>query len=249
MQLILSGVERRDNWLKAFAVASGGILTRNWDGESIPVVVGNLNGTAEIQIECRKRGTPYVLVDHAYWNRDFNLGNARVCVSNYHCTDWRTSDRLIPSVQPYKQGKAIIVIPPAPYIQKIYNAHNWTDETVAKLKTLTDRPIVVKNKGEGELAKYLAKAHALVSFGSVSEVEAAIAGVPVFTSEYSPAVPISQDIAQIETPSYPDREQWLRALAASQWRITELDKCWERLNERIQLQRVTDSGCQLAASV
>ncbi len=233
MQLILTGVERRDNALKALAVHSGGILTRNWDGESTPVVVGNKDGGAEIQIECRKRNKPYVLIDHAYWGRGFNLGNARYCVNNYHCTDWRDSDRPHPELQSYREGKAIIVIPPAPYIAQIYGVHTWVDETVEKIKQYTDRPIIVKHKNDGELSKYLAKAHALVSFGSVSEVEAAIAGIPVFTSPYSPAFPISQDISLIDTPSQPDRRQWIRALAASQWRQDELDMCWKRLYELI----------------
>lgn len=234
MQLILSGVQRRDALLTAFAEASGGILTRNWDGDSIPVVVGNKDGGAEIQIECRKRNKPYILIDHAYWDRDFNLGNARFCVSNYHCTDWRDSDRLTPSVMPYREGRAIIVIPPAPYIQKIYDCYTWTDEVVAKIKQFSDRPIIVKQKSDGELSRYLAKAHALVSFGSVSEVEAAIAGIPVFTSPYSPAAPISQDISLIDTPSYPDRKQWIRALAASQWKQDELKQCYERLKPLLE---------------
>lgn len=235
MQLILSGVERRDNWLKAFAEASGGTLSKEWDGESIPVVVGNLNGADEIQIDCRKRGKTYLLIDHAYWDRDFTLQNARICVNNYHCTDWRDSDRITPTVMPYREGKAIIVIPPAPYIQKIYDAYDWTDKTVDRLRELSQRPVIVKNKSDGELSKYLNKAHALVSFGSVSEVEAAIAGIPVFTTEYSPASPISQDIAHIESPSKPERAQWLRALAASQWRINELNQAWKRLNEHFKL--------------
>ena len=77
MQLILSGIERRDNCLKRFAEASKGILTQYWDGESIPVVVGNLHGADKIQMQCRERGIPYILIDHGYFNRCTHLTWAR----------------------------------------------------------------------------------------------------------------------------------------------------------------------------
>ena len=233
MQLILSGVERRDNALKRLQIASGGELTRHWNGRDTPVVVGNLHGAAEIQIECRKHGIPYILIDHGYFNRDIGLSVARFCVNNYHCTDWRDSNRPIPKVKDYRSGETIVVISPSDYAKLIYKAHDWLDETVAQIRKTTDRKIVIKHKDDGQLSDYLRKAHALVSFGSVSEVEAAIAGIPVFVSEYSPAYPITQPISNIETPDYPERESWLRSLAACQWYSHEMTECWQRLKTQL----------------
>jgi hypothetical protein len=233
MQFILCNIERRDNALKRLQIASGGILTKSWDGKSIPVIVGNLHGAAEIQIECRKQGIHYILIDHGYFNRDIGLSVARFCVDNYHCTDWRTSDRPIPKVKAYRSGKTIVVIPPSDYAKLIYKAENWLDETLEQLKNYTDRKVIVKPKSEGVLKDYLRDAHALVSFGSVSEVEAAIAGVPVFVSEHSPLAPINQPLSNIETPDYPEREAWLRSLAASQWYSHEMNQCWERLKTQL----------------
>ena len=233
IELILSGVERRDNCLKRFAEACKGKLVNNWDGESIPVVVGNLNGADEIQIKCRKRNHPYILIDHGYFDRDINLSWARFCVNNYHCTDWRDSDRKTPKVKEWKHGENIIVIPPADKIKKIYDAWNWLEITISDIKRYSDRKIVVKHKNDGNLGDYLKDAHCLVSFGSVSEVEAMINGVPVIVSENSPAHPVSNRIENIENLVYPDRIQWLRSLAAAQWHRDEMDKCWQRIRGQL----------------
>ena len=233
MQFILSGVERRDSALKRLQIASGGELTKVWNGKDIPVIVGNLHGAAEIQIECRKKNIHYILIDHGYFARDIGLSVARFCVDNYHCTDWRTSNRPIPKVKAYRAGKTIVVIPPSDYAKMIYKAHGWLDDTLEQLKQVTDRKVIVKTKGEGLLKDYLRDAHALVSFGSVSEVEAAIAGVPVFVSEHSPLSPINQPLSNIETPDYPERETWLRSLAASQWYSHEMTEAWHRLRTQI----------------
>ncbi len=233
MQLILSGIERRDNALKRLQIASKGTLTRHWDGKSTPVLVGNLNGAADIQIECRKNKIPYILIDHGYFERDIGLSVARFCVNNYHCTDWRDSDKPIPKVKPYHSGNTIIIIPPSAFAKKIYDVHGWEYDMQEKLRRITDKKIIIKPKNEGNLAEMLSDCHALVSFGSVSEVEAAIHGVPVFVSDYSPAKPISQSLDMINTPEYPAREAWLRSLAASQWKSNEMKECWNRLKGQL----------------
>ena len=233
IELILSGVERRDNCLKRFAEACKGSLVKEWNGKSIPVIVGNLHGADDIQIECRKRNYPYILIDHGYFNREMNLTWARFCVSNYHCTDWRDSDRKIPKIKEWQQGDNIIVIPPSDKIAKIYNAYNWTDEAIHRIRLFSDRKIIVKHKSEGSLGEHLKNAHCLVSFGSVSEVEAMIHGVPVIVSQHSPAIPVSNKIENIENLVYPDRIRWLHSLAAAEWHKDEMDKCWQRIRGQL----------------
>lgn len=233
IELILSGVERRDNCLKRFAEACGGKLVKEWDGKSIPVVVGNLHGADDIQIECRKRLHPYIVIDHGYFDRDLMLSWARFCVNNYHCTDWRDSDRKIPKVHEWKHGDNIVVIPPADKIAKIYNAHDWLDVITSDIKRYSDRQIVVKHKNKGRLSDVLRNAHCLVSFGSVSEVEAMIYGIPVIVSAHSPAAPVSNRIENIENLVYPDRIRWLHSLAAAQWHKDEMKQCWQRIRGQL----------------
>lgn len=251
MQFILSGVERRDNALKRLHSVAGGTLTYTWDGKSVPVVVGNLHGGSDIQIECRKKNIPYIVIDHGYFERDIMLSVARFCVNSYHCTDWRESDKPIPKVQPYHSGSTIIIIPPSAFAKKIYDVHGWEHDIKNGLRKYTDKKIIIKPKDVGVLSEMLKDCHALVSFGSVSEVEAVIHGVPVFVTKHSPASPISQDIQNIENPEYPERDSWLRSLAASQWKSNEMVKCWDRLkgqlNEHNFIQRIKNSSCELAA--
>lgn len=233
MQLILSGIERRDNALKRLQTHCKGILTKEWDGKSIPVIVGNLHGADNIQIECRKQKIPYILIDHGYFHREMDLSWARFCVNNYHCTDWRISDREIPKVQEYRSGENVVILPPPNKIEYVYGAYGWLDTIIAEIRKHTERKIIVKRKGEGDFKKVLEKAHVIVSFGSVADVEALVRGVPVIASPYSPATPISNRIKDIENLTYFDRTAWLSSLAASEWHKDEMDKCWERLKGQL----------------
>jgi hypothetical protein len=233
MQLILSGIERRDNVLKRLQTHCKGTITTEWDGKSIPVVVGNLHGADNIQMECRKQNIPYILIDHGYFNRNTDLHWARFCVNNYHCTDWRTSDREIPEVKEYRSGEHVIILPPADKIAYIYQANDWLDKTVEEIRKYTERKIIVKRKGEGDFNQAVKNAHVVVSFGSVADVQASIYGIPVIVSEYSPAIPISNKIQDIENLKYPDRTEGLRSLASAEWHRDEMDKCWERLKGQL----------------
>ena len=236
IQAILTDVKRRDEIVATIAKHAKASLAKKWDGESIPIVMGNLVGCDDIQIQCRMNNKPYIYLDHGYFTRGYGNGVARVCLSNYHCTDWRPSDRKRwKKLNDWHKGDHIIVIPPAEYVAKIYLKQGWVSDTLKELGKYTDRKIVVKPKGLMDLSQLCEKAHALVSFGSVADVEAAMMGVPIFCSEYSPAVPIGlTDLSLIESPIYPDRTQWLHSLSAAEWHKDELGKAWDRLSEVLQ---------------
>lgn len=249
IDLVTTGVHRRDIILMELAKVCGGELVKQWSGDAVPVIVGNNDGCAEIQIQCRKEGRSYLYIDHAYFNRGYAGGYFRFCWNHYHTTDWRPSGKKVPRVAPWHDGDTVIVIPPAPMVEKIYQTQGWLKETLNTLAQHTDKRIVIKQKGDGVLADMLKTAHALVSYGSVAEVEAALAGVPVFTT-CGPSLPVAQtDFSKIETPTFPDRGEWLSALAGAEWHLSELDKAWSRLHEYCQLRRFADHGSQLPASV
>lgn len=239
MQFVLSGVERRDNCLKRLHQVSRGTLVKEWDGKTPPVVVGNLNGADEIQIECRKLKIPYVYIDHGYFRRSLDLSVARFCVNNYHCNDFRPyQDSPKAPVFDWKPfGDSVVVLPPSDYVAKVYGANRWLEETLETLKKHTDRPLFIKRKGSGDLFSAIKDCWAVVSFGSVADVETALYGKPLFTSEFSPASPISiKDFTKIETPIYPERGAWISSLYGSEWESTEMQDCWERIWPLIQVQ-------------
>jgi hypothetical protein len=114
----------------------------------------------------------------------------------------------------------------------------WTVETVKQIRQHTDRPIVVRPHPKNpinanlfrnfsnvklstnpSLQQDLHNAWASVFFNSSSCVASVLAGVPVFASDpdcvaWSVA---NSDLAQIEKPLTPLREQWLWDLSAAHW--------------------------------
>lgn len=159
-----------------------------------------------------------------------------------------------------KDGRAIVVIVPSPRITNaigvLRGAHNnpedWSRRIVEKLSGITNRPTVIKVKGDG-LSGVLANAWAVVSISSVAEVEAVMAGIPVFVSQDSPARQVGlslHDLERIDDPIYPDRENWLRTLSYSQFDTDEMRSgyAYNKLKELYgdsDLQRVANGDPEL----
>lgn len=223
-----NGKRQQDNWLEAFARSAN---ARIFDQGStvfggIPVFAGLEYESLSRIKRCRQEGRPFVFMDHAYFKRGYNTGNMRVCVGGVHHTALLPvpNDRkdLYGVVEaPWRMGDEVIVIQPSERICEAIGApKRWAADTARELRNYTKRPIRIKQKGDG--LEYT-NAHCVVTLASAAEVEAAVQGVPVFASEYSPAAPIAErDLKRIETPIYPDRTRWLSTLAYSQWNIGEL---------------------------
>ena len=119
----------------------------------------------------------------------------------------------------------------------------WTVNTVRRLRELTSRPIVIRAHPKHRvdlsalsdltgvrqslhgtaLVQDLRDAWAAVFYNSSASVAAVLAGVPVFATDddcvaRSMANP---DLAQIENPCMPAREQWIYDLSAAHWTDAE----------------------------
>jgi hypothetical protein len=69
----------------------------------------------------------------------------------------------------------------------------------------------------------LHNAWAVVNWNSGPSVQSAIKGVPVFTSPASLSAPVGNfDLACIEKPLRPERQQWLNDLAYTEWTVEEI---------------------------
>ena len=73
------------------------------------------------------------------------------------------------------------------------------------------------------LEKDLHNAWAAVFYNSSSSVAAVLAGVPVFTDDDDCVAwtVANHDLAQIETPIMPERNQWIADLSACHWSDNE----------------------------
>lgn len=237
----LTNVPRRDVVVKAFIEGAGG-ETRKATAEvsGTPVVMGFLDNTDSIIKRCLSEKRDFYYIDHAYFCRGYDAGNFRAVRSGFHkfFVDDRPNDRaklLKAKLKKWKtDGAEIIVIPPAPMIEKVLGCKNWLSSTLDILKKNSDRKIVPKRKQDGPLDKYLENAHAVVAYNSVAAVEAICAGIPVFCEPISPSAPVSlTDYSKIETPWYPDREPWVNSLCYGQFHISEMSSgyAWKILNE------------------
>lgn len=127
-----------------------------------------------------------------------------------------------------RDGKHVVVAEPSPTYEKFHGIEGWTKNTVMKLKQLTDRPLVIRDKEMQRFGRKLHQdlrgAHCLVTHGSNAAVEAVIMGCPVFVDrEASAAALVGRTILDhIEQPVYPDRQPWLNSLAYCQFNEEEL---------------------------
>ena len=175
----------------------------------------------------------FLYCDHAYFDRGWDRFNFRLVRDGMHLHEVlrRPADRLKRwgvEIEPWRKGgRSVVVIPPGPYHYAIYDLPaDWTERTVRTLQQHTDRPIVVKPT-KGRLREMLldeVDAHALVCHASVAGMEAALMGVPVYSSEHCCSAPVSSGgLERIETPSYPERYEWACGLAYASWNAEELE--------------------------
>lgn len=127
-----------------------------------------------------------------------------------------------------KEGRHIVLAEPSPTYMRFHEIEGWNDRTLARLRELTDRPIISRNKemqrSGRKLHEDLKDAHCLVTHGSNAAVEAVIMGCPVFVDADNSAASLVglTDLREIEKPVYPDREPWVRSLCYNQFNEKEL---------------------------
>jgi hypothetical protein len=149
--------------------------------------------------------------------------------------------------KPYKQGEHIVLCGQVPWDASVDTTDHvaWLTESAAKLRT-DPRPIVFRphpsvslppiegcEYSKRPLADDLRNAWAVVTFNSNSGVEALLAGVPVFALDEGSMVwgVCNRSLADIESPSLPDRTQWLNDLCYAQWTLEEMKEglAWKHL--------------------
>lgn len=171
-------------------------------------------------------GTLYA--DHSYFNRGWEKGMFRLVRGAIHLTRICPGkhDRLKTlgvEIQPWREnGNHIVVIVPGSYIAGWLHIEHAVHDMVAEVKRYTDRPILMQPKGY-RLSDALKGAWAAICPVSVGGVEAAIAGVPVFSTALCPTWPINPGpLCDIEKPALHDRYEWAQSLANASWRCDEI---------------------------
>jgi hypothetical protein len=223
---------------------------------SRPAFIGGLDYGSDrlLARALREAQAPFFFVDRAYFKGGPGSGRFRVVMNAYHET--RVWSDLAEGVARFNAlgirmmprqtgGEFIYVCPSSPKHHRFFGCPDWADLMIERLRALTDRPIVLRQKGDGpplaHLMKY-GKPYAVVSYASNAAVEAICWGVPVYT-EIGGARPVSNPSLKrllSDDPFFPDDDQrmaWAASLALSDFTPEEMRNgyMWERLNARLGL--------------
>ncbi len=213
------------------------------DYDKTIVTYGVLRGTYEII----KKVKNFYYIDHGYFNQSkrkfennrttvLNLdGYFRIVYNNLihngegDFPDDRLKKLNLNFLEQIKSGDVIILSEPSEIMKKIYNAHNWVEETKDIIKKFSDRKIVVHNKYSKEpLDKLLKNAWSFVSLQSTAGFKAMVNGIPAFFTE--PSLKNINKIEEIENPQI--NYKIFNNLAYGQWTLNEIEsgEAWENIS-------------------
>ena len=180
-------------------------------------------------------------LDGVFYNRD------RYANANSTASKWNQIQQVLGlQLQPWRaQGDHVLVClqRDGGWSMKGTDMTAWTVNTVRRLRELTSRPIVIRAHPKHridlsvlsdltgvrqslhgtDLTQDLAGAWAAVFYNSSASVAAVLAGIPVFATDDDCVAwrMANPDLAQIEDPRMPAREQWLYDLSAAHWTDAE----------------------------
>lgn len=154
-------------------------------------------------------------------------------------------------MQPWSdQGQNIVIGMQRPDSNQWYgmpDTNTWLDDIVSRLRMYTQRPIVIRSHPRSPLTQHphntvlqlpkpipgtyddfdfpqcLHDAWAVVNWNSTPGILSVLRGIPAFVGPSSLAAPVANmDLAFIEAPCRPDREQWANDLAWTEWTVDEI---------------------------
>lgn len=211
--------------------------------EGIPAVYGILRGCGEIIKQCDWLGRDYYHVDLGYLGRGHFDGYYRVSKNGLQADigDEEYSperfEKIGTRLRPWRRtGTNILVAPLSANMGRFLgiDTYQWCQAVKAEIRRWTARPILMKEKHEGEISSALDDCWCLVTHASNAAVDALVEGVPVITLGPSAVEGLSWDFSNIEKPAWFNREPYFWALANHQWNLDEFrsGKCWNDLQSR-----------------
>jgi len=203
----------------------------------------------------RSQGRPVIVIEigSLYRGQTFKVAVNNITAQGYygHLTnlDWDRPRKLGISLAKQIMPRPNIVVAmqhsASLQVQNINNMSQWLCNTISSLRTVTDRPIVVRPHPRNRIAmpvlppdivieepqKLLETydsfdmhydCHAVVNYNSGPGIQAAIAGVRPIVDNTSLAYPVGIGYADIEQPYDKDRELWLTQICHTEYTVDEL---------------------------
>lgn len=223
---------------EAFAIGCGGELVT--DGVWRPghsMFYGISESNEGVWNECRAHPEfDWFYSDNAYFDsyrgRMFRVARNRLQHNGVGVSDGARFRALGLKFKPWrKDGRHILLTPQSDHFMRVAVGYdgNWETDTVAALRKVTERPIVVRewSRDKVSLARglpaMLADCWAVVTYSSGSAITALLQGVPVVcTAADCVTWPMSGDLATIDAVYTPSRrEEWAAVVADNQWSLQE----------------------------
>ena len=151
-------------------------------------------------------------------------------MGGYDVVDWTA--KTIKEIRKYSDREIIIRAHPGDKGAKGYLSPNNLIKKIGMLKGLR------LSKDDSTLEHDLKNCWAVVNYNSSPTVGAAIEGYPIFVTDpvRSQCAEIANlDLAQIENPNFPDRQQWVERLAMFHWNFDEIEngECWSHMRKYV----------------
>ena len=202
-------------------------------------------------------GTPYINIGNGFYRKNVYHGvswNGGIKGQGDFCNAGSPTDRWADhglQIKPWRSAGDHVVlccqVPTDPSVAGI-DIFAWCAQAARTIRKHSDRRIVFRPhplsrditpgvpdtvRSEETFDHDLRDAHAVVTYNSASSALAILDGIPIFVDDdASPALPVAnRDLAKIETPDRPVREQWAHDLAYAQWSLDEMasGECWEHV--------------------
>lgn len=170
------------------------------------------------------------------------------------------------SLKPWRKSGSYVLIlgqKSSGWTMEDVDPFKWITETVLKIKSYTDRPIVFRIHPSDNKIRYmyeriaselkisisnnisivqdLEKAWCSITYNSSPGATSVIEGVPVFITDpdwkRSPAYSVgSNDLKNIENPRMPDREEWIQRISMSHYTVEDIKQglLWKRVSEYLE---------------
>ena len=251
------GAAKKDKWVGPFVKAVGGRMVHNieevYANTTLPMAFSGISKSAA-KTQAEKHGLDYWYIDTGYiGNRMFKTW-FRISKNSFQVAipiQPRSDDRLKKlriNRTHFNRGNKIMVIPIDPKVAGAYrlpDPDTWLNQTIATIKTYTDREIVVRHRPASRETRVTSDTfvqalqkdiNAVVVWASNCGVEAAQHGIPVVSLGPSACTPISGKIEQIDSLPIVGtelNEAWMRWLSYNQFSQQEIVSglAWRILQE------------------
>lgn len=245
---------------------SAGVETvaNSWDADAVIIWSvlwsGRMAANQAVWSHYRSLGRPVICVDVGalYRGETWKIALNSITANGYYGhtenLDWDRPRKLGISlaINVSRNPRIVIAAQHARSLQVVglVSMEGWVIQQVERLRTVTDRPIVIRPHPRSTLdwaglvhlprdvvieqPQKIANTydsynlafdcHALVNHNSGPGIQAALAGTRPIVDSSSLASPVSIDIEDIEQPYTADRDQWLTEICHTEYTVKEIEQ-------------------------